>query len=222
MTTYIPTGDLTGLINDVAALAGQDKEVPRTHAIRIDFDGECVHTQATDDMRSGVSTWHPDDLSEEAMQEGLFSRRGGRDDPWSIVVSLPDALEVAKKFKLPDKSGWVPLGLDYIPGIGSEHRLKIARNTDTGHTGLSMVLLDRDVDFPDLRVVLGATPLPQPVAEVEFNGEALAAFGQVRQRGGGLKLAFTGADTQTLVTVGDRFRGGILPIRSKRRLASVA
>lgn len=222
MTTYIPTVEFVGLLNDVGNLAGQDPDDTRTHAIRIQWDGEAVHAMATDDTRLGISTWHPDDLPEEATQEGVFTRRGGRDDPWSVVVSLPDAVEAAKKFKVATKNSWVPLALDFIPGLADEARLRIARSTDCGLTGLSMVLMDRDVDFADIRLGLDAMPAPRAVSEIEFNGELLAAFGQVRQRGGGMKLAFTGTESMALVTIGDRFRGGIRPIRTARRLTVAA
>ncbi|MFY1595438.1 hypothetical protein [Micromonospora sp. WMMD737] len=222
-TTYIPSGDFVGLINDVLPLAGQDKEIPETFAIRIQWDGEQVHAMATDELRMGVSSWHPDDLPEEAMQEGVFARRGGTSRPWSIVLGLPDAALLAKTFKVNEKNWWVPVGLDYVEGITDRAKLRAARSTDSGMPGLAVTVVDRDVDLPDVRQLLAVMPPAAPVDAIEFNGEMLAAFGQVRQRGGGLKLTFAGTDAMSLVTVGDRFRGAIQPIRrERRRLASVA
>lgn len=222
-TTFIPSGDFTGLLNDVIPLAGQDKEIPETYAIRIQWDGTQLHAMATDDVRMGVSSWDPDDLPESAEQEGVFARRGGECRPWSIVVSLPDAALMAKTFKVSEKNWWVPLGLDYVEGITDQAKLRVARNTDCGLPGLSMTVLDRPVDLADVRRLLDFVPLPKPVEAIEFNGELLAGFGTVRQRGGGLKLTFSGTESMALVTVGDRFRGGIKPIRTeRRRLASVA
>ena len=177
---------------------------------------------ATDELRMGVSSWHPDELPEAAAQEGVFARRGGTSRPWSVVVGLPDAALLAKTFKVNEKNWWVPLGLDYIEGITDRAKLRVARNTDSGLPGLAATVVDRDVDLPDVRQLLAAEPLPRPVESIEFNGEMLAAFGQVRQRGGGLKLTFAGTDGMARVTVGDRFRGALIPIRKRRPLASVA
>ncbi|MCX5066609.1 hypothetical protein OOJ91_12045 [Micromonospora lupini] len=223
MTTYIPTGELTGLLDDVMGFACPDPELPRIHAVRLDFDGEALHASATDDMHAGMSTWHPGDLPESATQEGLFSRVGGRDDPWSIVIALSDAADLAKKVKLKEKDRWVPLGLDFIQGVTDEHRLRVARNTDCGYPGLAVTVLDRDVDMPNVRRGLDINVIPFPVAEMEFNPLLLAHFGAVRMRGDSMRLVYTGPDTPAIVTIGDRFIGGIKPVRkSSRRLSSVA
>lgn len=220
--TFIPSGDLVGLINDVLPLAGQDKEIPETYAVRVQWDGKQLHVMATDELRMGVSSWHPDDLPESAEQEGVFARRGGTARPWSIVLGLPDAALLAKTFKVSEKNWWVPLGLDYIEGITDRAKLRVARNTDSGLPGLAVTVVDRDVDLPDVRQLLDVVPLPRAVESIEFNPAWLAAFGQVRPRGGGLKFTFAGTEGMALVTVGDRFRGGLFPIRQSRRLASVA
>lgn len=223
MTTYIPTGELTGLLDDVMGFACPDPELPRIHAVRIDFDGEALHASATDDVHAALSTWHPDDLPDGATQEGLFSRRGGLDKPWSIVLSLTDAADLVKKVKLKEKDRWVPLGLDFVPGLTDEHRLKVSRGTDCGYPGLTVTVLDRDEAMPNVRAGLDITVIPFPVAEMEFNPLLLGHFGAVRMRGDGMKIVYTGPDTPAIVTIGDRFIGGIKPVRkSSRRLSSVA
>ncbi|MEU3452125.1 hypothetical protein ABZ671_00580 [Micromonospora sp. NPDC006766] len=222
-TVFVPSGDFTGLLADVIPLAGQDKEIPETFAVRVQWDGEQLHAMATDDTRMGVSSWHPDDLPEAAEQEGVFARRGGQCRPWSVVIGLPDAALMAKTFKVSEKNWWVPLALDYVEGITDTAKLRVARNTDCGMPGLSMTVLDRPVDLPDVRKLLDVVPPEREVSRIKFNGELLAGFGQVRQRGGGLEFTFSGPDSMTLVTVGERFRGGIQPVRAeRRRLASVA
>lgn len=222
MTTYIPTGELTGLLEDVMGFACPDPELPRIHAVRLDFDGEALHASATDDVHAGISTWHPDDLPEgTGTQEGLFSRRGGLDDPWSIVISLTDAADLVKKVKLKEKDRWVPLGLDFITGLADENRLRVARNTDSGYPGLAVTVLDREVEMPNVRAGLDRHAVGRPVSEMEFNPILLGHFGQVRMRGDSMKIAFTGEDSMAVVTIGDRFVGGIRPVRrtAARRLA---
>ncbi|WP_431728625.1 hypothetical protein [Verrucosispora sp. TAA-831] len=219
-TVYVPTADLLGLITDVSVLAGQEKEIPETYAVCIEWDGQQLHAMAGDDTRMGVSSWHPDDLPEEATQEGVFSRRGGHCDPWKIVLSLHDAADIVKTFKVSEKNRWVPLGLDFVPGVTACHKLRVSRDTSSGLTGKSIVALDRNVKFADVRDMLAAEPTPQKVTDVIVNGESFAAFGLVRQRGGGMKLTF--ADGRVRVTVGERFVGQILAARAARRLNPVA
>ncbi|MFC0504257.1 hypothetical protein [Micromonospora costi] len=224
MTLFIPTGEFTGLLEDVMGFACPDPELPRIHAVRIEFDGEAVHAMATDDVHAGVSTWHPDDLPEGAgSQEGLFARRGGGDDPWHIVISLTDAADLVKKVKLKEKDRWVPLGLDFIEGVTDVHRLRVARNTDCGYPGLAVTVLDRDVEFPSIRGSLDPNTVGRPVSEMEFNPILLGHFGAVRMRGDSMRIAFTGEESMAVVTIGDRFVGGIRPVRrTSRRLSSVA
>lgn len=223
MTVHIPTGEFTGLLEDVMGFACPDPELPRIHAVRLQYDGEAVHASATDDTHAGLSTWHPDDLPEGASQEGLFSRRGGRDDPWSVVISLTDAADLVKKVKLKEKDRWVPLGLTFVEGLDDAHRLKVSRNTDHGYPGLTVTVLDRDEPMPNVRAGLDINVIPFPVAEMEFNPLLLAHFGAVRMRGDAMKIVYTGPDTPAIVTIGDRFIGGIKPVhKSSRRLSSVA
>ncbi|TDC30079.1 hypothetical protein E1211_24855 [Micromonospora sp. 15K316] len=224
MTVHIPTGEFTGLLEDVMPFACPDPELPRIHAVRIEYDGEALHAMATDDVHAGVSTWHPDDLPDgEGTQEGLFARRGGADNPWHIVISLTDAADLVKKVKLKEKDRWVPLGLDFIEGVTDVHRLRVARNTDSGYPGLTVTVLDRDVEFPSIRGSLDREVTGRPVTELEFNPVLLGHFGQVRMRGDAMKITPTGEQSMAVVTIGDRFVGGIVPVRrSSRRLSSVA
>ncbi|PZG06089.1 hypothetical protein C1I95_32330 [Micromonospora craterilacus] len=219
-TIHIPTRDFLGILTDVAGLAGQDKDIPETYAVCLEWDGEQLHAMAGDDVRMGVSSWHPDELPEEAAQDGLSARRGGLCDPWKIVIGVPDVKDMAATFKVSDKNWWVPLALDYMPGYTDRHKLRVARSTNSGLPGKTMVVLDRDVNFADVRRILAAEPAPQKVSDVLVNGELFAAFGAVRQRGGAMKLTF--ADGQVRVTVGERFVGQILAARAARRLKPVA
>lgn len=200
----IPTGELTGLIADTAPFAFPEDDLPDVNVIRLEWDGDMLHATATDTMRSARSTWHPDD-SDGGEQDSMFAVFGGADDRWVIYISLDDAKEAAKVFKLPTKENRAPLTLTYDHG-----RLVIARNRDTGHTAHTMVLEGKVVNFPNLTRDLDDSVTATEVGQVHYTGTHLAAFGVVRQRGP-LQMLFAGPGRPTRVRIGSRFVGAIWP-----------
>lgn len=61
MTVTITTGDLCGLLLDVAPFAFPDDDLPDVNVIRLEWDGAMLHASATDTLRAARSSWHPDD-----------------------------------------------------------------------------------------------------------------------------------------------------------------
>lgn len=211
----IPTAELTGLISDVAPFSFPKDDLPDVNVIRLVWDGEMLHAEATDTMRAARSSWHPHDEPASANPSGtepLFDAYGGADDPWDAIGALADMKELVKIYKLPDKEGHVPLQLDW-----DGRRLRVVRNRDTGHSAITTLVESRLVDFPDLAKVLDVEFGEQHVSHVHYAGRHLADFGTVRQRGT-LRLAFGGPTAATRVTIGDRFVGTIRPERVSGRL----
>lgn len=209
MTITIPTAEFVGLINDVAPFAFPKDDLPDVNVVRLEWDGDMLHTTATDTMRAARSSWHPDDDPHNAknVQDAMFTVYGGADDRWALIAGLADAKELVKIYKLSDKEAQSPLTLDYDGG-----RLKVRRSRDTGHQAITTIVEGRMVEFPDVGKLLDAEPRIEGVEEIHYAGRHLADFGTVRQRGT-MRLTFGGPTRATRVTIGDRFLGTIRPER---------
>lgn len=219
----IPTCELVGIIADVVTFASTDKEYPAINAVRIYWDGDNLRTEATDRYIIGRAFWHPGDDPEIDVQEELGTDWGGADDPWSVVVPLADAKDIVSVFKLPPKEGWAALTVELI----DDHRLKIVRHRDTGHSALTQVIAGSEAAFPNVYALIKDALFDVEIGQVAFNAKAIAGFAKVRQRGP-LQLSFSGENKMARVTIGARFDGAIMPIRTSaeespeaRKLASV-
>lgn len=206
----IPTSELTGLLADVAPFADPDDDIPQTHCVRLEWDGDRLHALATDRHCLGWATWHPDDdlgPGEEA-QDDLFTEWGGADDPWAITLPLPDAAEHIKVFKLPAKEGRTPLTVDFDP---DKRRLTVRRSRDTGHSAITIATDDPvDVEVPDLRKLLADAQRYLAPKQVAYTARLLAGFAKVRPHGP-MVLRFT--EGLTHVKIGERFTGAIMPVK---------
>ena len=209
----IPTADLTGLLGDVTPFAGTDDQVPQLHCVRLEWDGETLHALTTDRYRIGWSRWAPGDATPgEEVQDDLFTEWGSGDDPWTATIDLPDAVELAKVFKLPTKEGRTPLTVDYE---ADRARLTVKRSRDTGYSAITITVEDLapGVQTPDVRKLLANANGATPVGLVAYTPKYLADFAKVRPHGP-LELTFTGAETATHVRIGERFTGAIMPVRA--------
>lgn len=203
----IPTGDLTGVLSDVIPFAFPDDDLPDVHCVRLEWDGAMLHATTTDRFRIAISSWHPDDEPDGDAQDDLFTTWGSGDDPWTVTISLDDAKEAVKVFKLPTKEQRVPLSVDVANG-----QVTVRRDRDTGYTALRLDVPDQQAQFPDVQKLLSEADRLEAVTGLTFNAKYLADFSKVRPRAP-MQLAFTGTVKPAHVTIGRRFVGAIMPVR---------
>jgi hypothetical protein len=206
----IPTGELTGLLSDVLVFAFPEDDLPHVNCVRIEWDGDMLHAEATDTLHAARSSWHPDDIDGNDSQPSLHNPLGGDDDRWVVIAAYDDVKEAVKDYKLPNKEAGVPLTLVYDDGT-----LTIRRSRDTGHTDKKITLEGRMVEFPPVGKLLDEQPVPYPTGEIRYSGAAVARVGQVRQRG---LMHMTFGERRTRVTIGDRFVASLSPDRSGERV----
>jgi len=205
----IPTGDLTGILNDVIPFAFRDDDLPDVNCVRLEWDGDQLHALATDRYRIGWSTWDPTDEYEVEHQDDLFTQWGGADEPWAVTISLDDAKDLAAHYKLGPKERMVPLTIDREP-----ERLKVSRSRDTGYSAITTIMRDTFVSFPDIRQLLKDSAQTERVAGLSFNAKYLADFAKVRPRGP-LDMQFTGKGKLAHVSIGARFTGAIMSVADR-------
>ena len=201
MTLTVPTWDLVGVIADCLPFASKDEEMPMLHGVRVEWDGERLHALATDRYRIAWSQWHPDDDPPTDTQDDLWTERGGADDPWSVFLHLDDATELVKVYKLPLKQSSTPLTVDMDTDRG---RLTIKRDRDTGHSAITAVF--------DGQLLADNSALGE-VDQAAFTAKYLADFAKVRCSGP-MMMRFTGPDRLVHVSIGERFVGAIMPVRT--------
>lgn len=207
MTITIPTGDLTGVLGDTIPFASPDDEVPQFNCVRLEWDGDMLHALSADGIRVAWSQWHPDDEPEGETQDDLFTEFGGADDPWAAILRLDDAKEMVETFKLGPKEQRVPLTVDCDGG-----QITVKRSRDTGYSAHTLTVPTPLLETPDVRKLLADLDHREHIGEVAFTAKFLADFGKVRPRGP-LEFTFTGATKPTLVRVGKRFCGAIMPVK---------
>jgi hypothetical protein len=211
----VPTGELVGLLSDATPFADAEKNATTHACVLVEWDGEMLHTQATDRIYWGHASWHPnDDPDTEVAEEQLLAQWGGADNPWRCVIELADARDVVKNFKLGAKEWGVVLNLDLL-----DDRLRISRARDDAHSALRQDLLCRPWPvngelFPDVDVWLaGRGKYGRATDAVSFSARRLAAFAKVRQRGP-ITFGFWGPAGATDIAIGERFVGAIRPTPS--------
>lgn len=203
----IRTADFVGILADVVPFATTDAECPETNAVRVEWDGSQLHALATDLIRVGISSWHPDDAPEIDAQDDVFTNLGGADEPWAVNVALDDAKHLIKTYKLPVKQGNTLITVEYAGGD-----MKVIRSRDTGHSAITVKVDGQPAVFPAVRDLLSSKDALQEVTGLAFGARFIADFGKVRPRGP-LELEFTGTTSLTHVRIGERFLGAIMPTR---------
>jgi hypothetical protein len=209
----IPTGELTGLFSDVLPFAFPEDDLPHVNCVRIEWDGEMLHAEATDTLHAARSSWHPDDIDGDDSQQTLTNPLGGDDERWVVIAAYDDVKEAVKDYKLPKTESGTPLTLVY-----DGFSLTIRRSRDTGHTDKKITLEGRMVEFPPVGKLLDERVVAVPVGEVCYSGAAVARMGQVRQRG---LMHMTFGAKRTRVTIGERFVASLSPERSGERSGQV-
>jgi len=209
----IPTGELVGTIADVLPFASQDKELPAINAVRVEWDGDRLHAFATDRFVAAWSRWHPGDDPtadhKEGAQDGLFDDWGSADKPWSFVIPQPDAAEIVKIFKLPTKVDRHPLEVDV-----DYPKVTIRRRPGSDFSAITFQFeAPLGSAFPEVRNLLGRTGVSELLGEcVSWDPKKLATFAKVRYHGVP-RFYLDGPHRLTLVEIGERFTGAIMPIR---------
>ncbi|HLL68846.1 MAG TPA: hypothetical protein VK453_24500 [Micromonosporaceae bacterium] len=207
----IPTADLTGVLADVLPFASTDKDLPDLNCVFLRWDGQQLHATATDRQRIAIASWHPDDDTWGLVgdvQDDLLSEFGGAEYAWQAVLDLADTTQLVKVFKLPAKAGRTPVTVDVDQARG---RVTVSRSRDTGYSALRATVDSQTVIFPDVRSAMteaGAAVLKTD--RVGHSAKALADFGKVRPQG---PLVMTFTPTMTLVAIGERFAGAIVPAK---------
>ncbi len=215
MTVTITTADFVGLLSDTIPFAFQDDDLPALNSILLWWDGDKLHTQATDRYRIAWASWHPDDEPEREYQGDIFNQPGSGDDPWTVLIPLADAQHLVKTYKLPPKEGHVPLSVET-----DVNRLTVKRHRDTGYPAIRTDIDCRDLDgFPNLVELLAGLDVVSKVDGLALNPKLIADFSKVRTRGGPMSLRFTGEVSPVLVSIGERFVGSIMPVNEGREAA---
>jgi len=218
MSITIPTGDLVGILSDAIPFAFPDDILPELHCVRLEWDGETLHTLATDRYRVGWSQWTPGDIDpDDAAQDDLFTEWGSGDEPWATSIGLADAKELVKVFKLGPKEANTPIVVDHF----AEHdRTKVIRSRETGHSAITVVAdgLGLTFPFPDVRAQLAKADRVKATRKAVYRADYLADFAKVRARGP-MQLTFTGGLTH--VAIGKRFVGAIMPQRDDEPIRSL-
>lgn len=205
----IPTSDLVGILSDVIPFAHPDDEATSMHCVRLTWDGEQLNAITTDGYRIGWASWMPGDVNAgQELQDELFTDWASGDEPWTMMLALPDAKEIVKVFKLGPKPGAVaPLFLDYDE---ERRRLKVERARESGHSAITYAAVDEFVEFPDVQRQLQEADMLTDVRSVVYHAPGLADFAKVRPRG---PLVLVFAEGITHVSIGERFIGAIIPVR---------
>ena len=221
MTLTIPTSELVGCLTDVIPFASPDAEDAIYNTVRLEWDGESLHTLASDRRFAGWSRWNPDDepAEGEPAEDDLFTTWGGDDGTWSTHLSLADAVEAVKMFKLPAKQGRIPLTVEV------EHKLvTVRRGPDGGHSAITLEMATDPAiagEYGDPRAVIDTIEgTIGPVDTIRFDARRLAAFAKVRNHGP-MRIRFSGDDRPAWVGIGTRFSGLVAPIRPDSEPADV-
>jgi len=216
----MPTCEFVGCLADVLPAAG-DKDYESLHAVQIVWTGEKFYAQATDRSVIARSYWDEGVEPDRDVDEDMFVDWGSADDPWSAVISWPDAKDLVAKFKLPPKLGWAALSVEYV-----NHRyVRVTRSRDTG---LSQLVQQVDAR-PELTNAFPADMIAEVLygradawqieqREIAYPLADLSRFAGVRPRGPIALTFYTndkGRHGATRVTVGERFVGAVLPIRDR-------
>lgn len=206
MSITIPTGDFTGLLGDTIPFAFTDAEIPALHGVKLHWDGEMLHALTTDRYRIGISSWKPGDIDPGVdVQDDMFTEWGSGDEPWTCFLDLPDAVEMARVFKLPAKEMQTPLTVDYE---ADRRRLRVIRARETGHSAITIAAEHIDADFPDVRRLLASADQAMAKRTATFTAKLLADFAKVRPRGP-MVMQFTKRGL-VHVSIGERFVGAIM------------
>lgn len=217
-TLTLPTYELVGALTDVIPFAATDKDFPPLYGVRLEWDGERLHTHATDRYRVGWSTWSPDDPppADVEAQDPLSGWGADDEKPWACFLALPRAKEIVTVFKLPAKTAWtaVHVSLDFA-------ELQVRRDADRDGDVSAVRLRVPTVlglDMVDVRKTLQRTPEVTPTRRVAFRPNLLADFAKVRNNGAPMRIELAGERGAVRVRIGERFTGAIMPYRAEADL----
>lgn len=219
----VPTGEFVGILSDVIPLSTESKDAPH-YGLLLEWNGHQLSAHASDSLSAGVSTYDPDDptdfdtdVNTEHVNYGPTSED---EPPWKVFLSLDDAKETVKTFKLAWKFRAVPLNIK-VNAMGN--RLIIERTRDTGKTEhvMSMQPTGAHLSFKDIRAeVRKLMNHLEPKLHCVVWGHRLAAFEHASRRGP-VALVFSVGNQPVVVKVGNRFVGYVTPERDPQRDTNV-
>lgn len=215
----IPSIDLLGTIGDCLPFIDADKDAVERRCVQLTWDGALFHASATDGIRAAVSSWDPDDVPDEDVQDEIGTTLGeDTDGAWSFVLSSDDAAHLLKTAKPVKGMEYVPLHVTYDGEL-----LTVRRSKATRLPGFTLAYDGMAHDFPDVRTyVVEAAGKAESVKEIAFNAVLMADFGKVRQRGNPARWTFAGDRSPAVVEIGERFVGAIMPVRPSEDRAEAA
>lgn len=203
----IPTTELIGGLTDVLPQLTDEKS--DYAGVRIDWDGTSLHFSAYDVHSGATVFWTPGEGAEGDIDEddARDVNWGGDDAAWRTWISVANAKEIVKLFKLPAKLWRFPVGLKCSP---TGDRLIVEREDGprVGRTLMAWADPTKVHSVPDVRAIAYAEDRQSNIKIGPFEVAAyrLAAFGNVRGHGV-LRFDFGGPDEPVGVTMGQRFAG---------------
>jgi len=168
----IPTSELTGTIGDVLGFVDDDKN-NYYRGIVIQWTGGELRALAYDVLSGGAATWTPGEGSEseqpdeDSVDSPFDPDWGSEDHAWRVWISLDDAKEIVKTFKLPAKEALTPVTVETTV---SGSRLIVAR-AKTDKRSAHTMTIDTDAER------CSVTPDPAEVALVAIEGIGSASNG---------------------------------------------
>jgi hypothetical protein len=217
----ISTYDLVGMLNDVLPFAADPKGEEQLAVVLMSWDGETgmLEVHATNRHVTGVCTWDPDDAPDYDVQVDMFVQPGGGSESWSVYLTTLACKAICADFKMPDKEA--TQAMMTILHDSDTDRVTVSRERAGVRPGKNISIngIARVDNYPHLReqvarAAIDPAAAPTIVHQVGFSPYLLGLFSEVRARGGYLTLTFL-AERLTLVNIGPRFIGTIVPVRER-------
>jgi len=196
----VPTADLVDALHNVALFAGKPSDYTDLDVVRVEWDGDHLHVQATNRY---VMAWASPQIGP---RDGVFD--GPADAPWQAGVSTREVKHLAAALRTPDKATITGVGL-----CGSTVVFDRQPGPDLTPTTITVPAGDLS-EFPPVGALLAAMTDTVPVERIAFGPALLGLFAKVRLPvREPVVFTMDGPTGATRWQMGDRLRGAIQPIR---------
>ena len=222
--------EIVAALENVIPFASPDADDPAYNVVRIDFDGDDLHTSASNRSqhvryRVDVEETGDADDSPSSWQYGLSAEA----HPFSVRIDLQQAKAIAASLKMkPAKLMFAPVTLKVVPDLEERNMFKVKFIRD-GNDPLWTPLafhasghgrpIEEDGDAPEVDIdelIRRVAPLKATSDRVAFNAKQLANFAKVVAYGP-TEFEFTaGAEQAMRVKIGKRFQGVVWPSKLDR------
>jgi hypothetical protein len=224
------TLELRKLLTDLVPFASTDEELPAQNCVRLELRDGILTGHAHNMFAVAERTWTPDDEeaddSEDAPIIALYE--ADQSAEFSVRIRLTDAQNIIKAFALKgNKKQGAPISITVETDSVPENTYKIIFRRPSGGpawTPLTFAAAGRGKPRPgsnddpegDLHNLLARYDnIEAYLPGVNFSPKLLAAFGKTTDHGP-IELAFTGEGQGVRWKAGNRFRGILMPIKSKK------